>query len=135
MSSAPSSSLASLQVNNTVVPKKNKFLWSDDLCEFLSSLDNYNPTVPEAFTAYHLERSGVAVRDERICKLVSLAADKFISEIIHEAKQISILRQQAVKNQKRKLEMSETLEIDDLEGSLSQLRIYLRRKKNKLEDV
>lgn len=105
------------------------------MSDFLASLDSYTPTVPEALSAFHLQRSGAAVKDERICKLVSLAADKFISEIIHESKQMSVLRQQAVKNQKRKTEMQETLENDDLEGSLAHMRIYLRRKKTKTDDA
>lgn len=130
----PPTQASSGSTGNTA-QRKYRFLWSEELNEFLSSLDSYNPTVPEAFSAFHLQRSGVAVKDERICKLVSLAADKFISEIIHEAKQISVLRQQSVKNQKRKLEMSETLENDDLESSLAQMRIYLRRKKTKTEDL
>ncbi len=118
----------------TAVARKNRFLWSEDLCEFLSGLDNYAPTVPESLSAYYIERSGVAIIDDRIPKLVSLAADRFISEIVHEAKQISILRQNNVKNQKRRAEMSDTLENDDLEGSLAQMRIYLRRKKVKVDD-
>ena len=110
-------------------PKKNKFLWSEDLNDFLSAIDSYNPTVPDAVTTYYLEKSGLAVKDERISKLVSLAADKLLSEIIHEAKQESILRQQAVKSQKRRAEMDDTLELIDLERSLDKAKILLRRKK------
>ena len=69
------------------------------------------------------------VKDDRIAKLISLAADKFLADTIYEAKQISLLRQQGVKNQKRRQAMADTLEMEDLEGSLAQNRIYLRRRK------
>jgi transcription initiation factor TFIID subunit 10 len=115
-------------------PKKNKFLWSEDLNDFLAAVDAYTPTVPDAVSTYYLEKSGLAVKDSRIPKLVSLAADKLLSEIIHEAKQVSILRQQAVKSQKRRAEMDETLELTDLETSLAQYRILLKRKKARSDD-
>eukprot|EP00598_Pedospumella_elongata_P002872 CAMPEP_0184978576 /NCGR_PEP_ID=MMETSP1098-20130426/9033_1 /TAXON_ID=89044 /ORGANISM="Spumella elongata, Strain CCAP 955/1" /LENGTH=128 /DNA_ID=CAMNT_0027501733 /DNA_START=38 /DNA_END=424 /DNA_ORIENTATION=- len=114
--------------------KKNRFLWSEDLNDFLSAVDSYSATVPEAVSAFNLEKSGLAVKDPRISKLVSMAADKLLSEIIHEAKQISLLRQQSVRNQKRRAEMAETLELTDLEASLKNSKIFLRRKKARTED-
>jgi hypothetical protein len=108
--------------------------WGEELNEFLTALDAYNPTFPEATAAFHLEKSGLAVKDERIPKLVSLAADRLLSEIIHEAKQISILRQQSVRSQKRKLEMSETLEMVDVEASLVQSKVFLRGRRARTED-
>jgi transcription initiation factor TFIID subunit 10 len=110
-------------------PKKGKFLWSEDLNDFLAAVDSYNPTVPEAVSTYYLEKSGLAVKDERIAKIVSLAADKLLSEIIDEAKQVSVLRQQSVKSQKRRAEMDETLEMVDLETCLNQFKILLKRRK------
>lgn len=107
-------------------------LWSDGLCDFLSALDAYKPTLPDSVSKYYLENKGLAVEDDRISKFVSLAADKFMSEIIYEAKQISLLRQQAIRNPKRRQEMTETLEIEDLESSLAQMRVFLRRKKPKV---
>jgi transcription initiation factor TFIID subunit 10 len=120
--------------NTGQTAKKNRFIWSEDLCDFLSAVDSYQPTVPDALSAYYIEKSGVTIKDDRISKLVSLAADRFLSEVVNEAKQISILRQHSVKNVKRRTEMSETLENEDLEGSLAQMRVYLRRKKVKIED-
>lgn len=117
-----------------VTPKKNKFLWSEDLNDFLAAIDAYNPTVPDAVSTFYLEKSGLAVKDPRIAKLASLAADKLVSEIIHEAKQVSILRQQAVKSQKRRAEMDETLEHTDLEASLAQYKILLKRRKTRSDD-
>eukprot|EP00388_Colpodella_angusta_P035100 GDKK01034902.1.p1 GENE.GDKK01034902.1~~GDKK01034902.1.p1 ORF type:complete len:130 (-),score=22.91 GDKK01034902.1:176-565(-) len=114
--------------------KKNRFLWSEDLNDFLAAVDTYSATVPEAVSTFNLEKSGLAVKDPRIAKLVSMAADKLLSEIIHEAKQISLLRQQSVRNQKRRAEMAETLELADLEASLKNSKIFLRRKKGRTEE-
>jgi transcription initiation factor TFIID subunit 10 len=97
-------------------------------------LDSYSPTIPEALSNHYLERSGVECKDERILKLVSLAADKVLTEILYEAKQVSKLRQQAVKNNpKKRQEMNETLELEDVAGSLTQMRIYFRRKRPRNE--
>ena len=130
-SSAPSSSHIQSEAST---PKKSKFIWSEDLNDFLAAVDVYNPTVPESVSTFYLEKSGLAVKDPRISKLVSLATDKLLSEIIHEAKQVSILRQQAVKNQKRRAEMDDTLELTDLEASLAQSKILLKRKKLRGDD-
>lgn len=107
-------------------------LWSEELNDFLSALELYNSTFPDAVSKSLLERKGVSVEDDKISKFISLAADKFMSEVIYEAKQISILRQQSTRSLKRKAEMAETLELEDLEGSVAQMRIQLRRKKLKL---
>lgn len=120
-------------ISNTV--KNNKLIWSDELCDFLSAIDTYNPTMPEAVSKYYLEKSGVNIKDERIPKLVSLAADYLLTDIIHESKQISLLRQQSSKyNNKRKADMVDTLELVDLETVLTQATVYVGRKKNKNED-
>ena len=120
-------------ISNTV--KNNKLIWSDELCDFLSAIDTYNPTMPEAVSKYYLEKSGVNIKDERILKLVSLATDYLLTDIIHEAKQISLLRQQSSKySNKRKSDMIDTLELIDLETVLTQATVYIGRKKNKNED-
>lgn len=107
---------------------------SKEFSQFLGALEEYNPTFPENLTRYYMERAGFSVKDERILKLVSLAADKAMSQIIYEAKQVATLRQHGNKSAKRKSDRTnESFEIDDLEASLSQFRIYIRKKKRKTE--
>ena len=102
----------------------------EDLCDFYSALDVYTPTIPEAVTKYYMQRSGVMAADPRMIKLISLAADKFLSETIHEARQMSLLRKQGLKQAKRKTaDSSDVLEIEDLERCLAQQEIILKRKK------
>jgi hypothetical protein len=101
-----------------------------DLNDFLLSLDSYAPTYPENLIRFYLDRSGLEVKDDRITKLMSLAADKLLSEILYEAKQISTLRQQNSRGKKRKFsEVSDGIDIEDLQLSLLQLRIFVRRRK------
>jgi transcription initiation factor TFIID subunit 10 len=102
----------------------------EDLCDFYSALDVYTPTIPEAVTKYYMQKSGVTVTDPRMVKLISLAADKFLSETIHGTKQMSLLRNQGLKQAKRKTVDTEgLLEMEDLERCLAEQRIILKRKK------
>lgn len=126
--SLSSSALSSTSIKDKDSIDKN-LLWSKDLNDFLVALDSYTPTIPEAVVQYYMEKSGINVNDKKISKLLALSADKFLSETIHEAKQISLLRANAAKG-KRKVELSETLEMEDLERSLAQQNVFIRRKKN-----
>lgn len=102
-----------------------------ELNDFLTAVDAYNPTVPEALTQYYLERSGVDVKDDRIVKLVSLAADKLLTEILDNSIETRGLRQLSVKNPKKKEEMSKNLDIEDVAGGLTQMRVHFRGQKTK----
>lgn len=102
--------------------------------QFLSALTGYAPTFPESLTKYYMERAGFAVKDERVVKLVSLAADRVMSEIIYEAKQVANLKVQGARNAKRKADRAaDSLEVEDLEACLSQYRIFVRKKKRKTD--
>ena len=84
-----------------------------------------------------MHKSGIACIDPRMAKLVSLAADKFLSETIHEATQIGILRKQGLKttttSKRKAADTSDLLELEDLERYLSNQRINLKRSKKLLE--
>lgn len=85
----------------------DKRQWSAELNDFLESLDTYTPTIPESVVKYNLQKGGCRVIDPRILKMVGLATDKFVAEIIHESKEISKNRHSS---KKRKVE-STTLEM------------------------
>lgn len=102
--------------------------------QFLSALDDYSPTYPEALSTYYLQQAGFSVKDERIAKLVSLAADKVIANVLYEAKQISLVKQPArALSKKRSATAGETFEPEDLETALGQNQIFFRRKRKKGE--
>ncbi|EIE18848.1 hypothetical protein COCSUDRAFT_68050 [Coccomyxa subellipsoidea C-169] len=66
---------------------------STNLPEFLNSLEDFVPTIPDEFTEQSLERCGVDCNDKRIVRLVSLAAQRFVASALHDAKQVYSRRQ------------------------------------------
>lgn len=54
-------------------------VWSEELSDFLEGIDSYKSTVPEAVIKYYLQKGGATIFDERIVKVVAIAADKFLA--------------------------------------------------------
>ncbi|XP_038983856.1 transcription initiation factor TFIID subunit 10 isoform X1 [Phoenix dactylifera] len=57
------------------------------LTEFLASLMDYTPTIPDELVEHYLSRSGFHCPDLRLTRLVAVAAQKFISEVASDALQ------------------------------------------------
>jgi len=107
---------------------RDKSLWSNELNDFLISLDSYSPSIPEAVVKYYMEKAGGSIKDERIIKLVALATDKFLSETIYDAKQNAALKSSQAKNKKRNVtEIQELFDIDDLEKALALKQIHIKK--------
>nr|XP_018259363.1 uncharacterized protein I303_08291 [Kwoniella dejecticola CBS 10117]OBR81521.1 hypothetical protein I303_08291 [Kwoniella dejecticola CBS 10117] len=62
------------------------------LVDFLSMLDGYKPLIPEEVTEYYLQRSGFECSDPRLKRLLSLSAQKFISDLSRDAYHFAKLR-------------------------------------------
>ncbi|OCF56282.1 hypothetical protein L486_06223 [Kwoniella mangroviensis CBS 10435] len=62
------------------------------LVDFLKMLDGYKPLIPEEVTEYYLQRSGFECSDPRLKRLLSLSAQKFISDLSRDAYQFAKLR-------------------------------------------
>mmetsp|Transcript_31154 Transcript_31154/g.63191 ORF Transcript_31154/g.63191 Transcript_31154/m.63191 type:complete len:154 (-) Transcript_31154:322-783(-) len=56
-----------------------------DIVRFIEAVDDYTPTVPEAIIEQYLQLGGAQTDDDRVLKLVALATDKFIADIVHDA--------------------------------------------------
>ncbi|KAK1922723.1 transcription initiation factor TFIID 23-30kDa subunit-domain-containing protein [Papiliotrema laurentii] len=62
------------------------------LAEFLVMLDNYKPLIPDEVTEYYLQKSGFDCSDPRLKRLLSLSAQKFISDLSRDAFHFAKLR-------------------------------------------
>ncbi|WVQ93048.1 hypothetical protein IAU59_000112 [Kwoniella sp. CBS 9459] len=62
------------------------------LAEFLVMLDGYKPLIPEEITEYYLQRAGFECSDPRLKRLLSLSAQKFVSDLSRDAYHFAKLR-------------------------------------------
>ncbi|WCJ30460.1 Transcription initiation factor TFIID subunit 10 [Euphorbia peplus] len=91
------------------------------LTEFLSSLMDYTPTIPDELVEHYLAKSGFQCPDVRLIRLVAVATQKFVAEVASDALQQCKARQTTVVKDKRDKQQKEkrlTLTMDDLSKAL-----------------
>lgn len=97
------------------------------LSDFLLQLEDYTPTVPDAISEHYLHTAGFNTTDPRIVRLVSLAAQKFISEIANDALQHCKTRG-ANQNAKTKgKDRRYTLTMEDLTPAVAEYGIIVKK--------
>lgn len=99
------------------------------LIEFLSSLMDYTPTIPDELAEHYLTRSGFQCPDLRITRLVSIATQKFIAEIASDAFQLCKARQAGVSKEKRDKQQKDkrlVLTTEDLSMALREYGVNMK---------
>jgi len=98
------------------------------LSDFVVQLEDYTPTIPDSVTGYYLNRAGFEASDPRIVRLVSLAAQKFVSDIANDALQHCKMRAsgQSSKSKQGK-DKKFTLTMEDLSPALSEYGISVKK--------
>ncbi|KDP33473.1 hypothetical protein JCGZ_07044 [Jatropha curcas] len=91
------------------------------LTEFLSSLMDFTPTIPDELVEHYLAKSGFQCPDVRLIRLVAVATQKFVSEVAMDALQQCRARQTSVVKDKREKQQKDKrliLTMDDLSKAL-----------------
>ncbi|KDQ61555.1 hypothetical protein JAAARDRAFT_31010 [Jaapia argillacea MUCL 33604] len=106
------------------------------LAEFLLMLDDYEPLIPNEVTDYYLQRVGFECEDVRLKRLLSLAAQKFVSDIAADAYQHARIRTNATGGRARTNQLGPaaardktrtTLTMEDLSAALAEYGINSRK--------
>ncbi|XP_061845857.1 transcription initiation factor TFIID subunit 10 [Colius striatus] len=101
---------------------------STPLVDFLMQLEDYTPTIPDAVTGYYLNRAGFEASDPRIIRLISLAAQKFISDIANDALQHCKMKGTASGSSRNKSKDKKyTLTMEDLTPALAEYGINVKK--------
>ncbi|KAL8130667.1 hypothetical protein V2J09_019822 [Rumex salicifolius] len=99
------------------------------LSEFLASLMEYTPTIPDELVEHYLGKSGFQCPDVRLTRLVAVATQKFIAEVATDALQHCKARQSAVVKDKRDKQQKDKrliLSMEDLSKALREYGVNLK---------
>jgi len=109
---------------NDAVPISNQ----PPLSDFLMQLEDYTPTVPDAVVKHYLATSGFDTSDPRVLRLVSLAAQKFVSDVANDALQHCKMRNagQTMKNSKSK-DRKYVMTMEDLGHALGNQGVTVKK--------
>lgn len=97
------------------------------LSDFLQQLEDYIPTIPDAVTAFFLNSSGFDASDPRVLRLISLASQKFISDIANDALQHCKVRSSNQPSKTKGKDRRYTLTMEDLSPALAEYGITVRK--------
>ncbi|GAB4833079.1 Transcription initiation factor TFIID subunit 10 [Ancistrocladus abbreviatus] len=99
------------------------------LSEFLASLMDYTPTIPDELVEHYMAKSGFQSPDARLIRLVAVATQKFIAEVATDALQHCKARQSSVVKDKRDKQQKDKrliLTMEDLSKALREYGVNLK---------
>ncbi|EYU22038.1 hypothetical protein ABFS82_01G039000 [Erythranthe guttata] len=99
------------------------------LTEFLASLMDYTPTIPDELVEHYLAKSGFQCPDIRLTRLVAVATQKFIADVATDALQQCKARQSTIIKDKRDKQQKDKrliLTMEDLSKALSEYGVNVK---------
>ncbi|KAL8587362.1 Transcription initiation factor TFIID subunit 10 [Nucella lapillus] len=97
------------------------------LSDFVLQLEDYSSTIPDSVSGYYLRRSGFETADPRITRLISIAAQKFISDIANDALQHSKMKASGQSSKKQGKDKKFTLTMEDLTPAMAEYGINVKK--------
>ena len=97
------------------------------LAEFLAQLEDYTPTIPDAVTIHYMQKAGFESTDPKLVRLISLASQKFVSDIAHDALQHCKMRGSGQSSRKPRKDKRYTLTMEDLAPALTEYGIHVKK--------
>ncbi|XP_057799192.1 transcription initiation factor TFIID subunit 10 [Salvia miltiorrhiza] len=109
-------------------PKDGRHDDDTALTEFLASLMDYTPTIPDELVEHYLAKSGFQCPDTRLTRLVAVATQKFISDVATDALQQCKARPAVVKDKRDKQQKEKRLilTMEDLSKALREYGVNVK---------
>mmetsp|Transcript_2130 Transcript_2130/g.5403 ORF Transcript_2130/g.5403 Transcript_2130/m.5403 type:complete len:120 (+) Transcript_2130:50-409(+) len=102
----------------------------DGTLQLLQQLDEQPPLVPDELTQYLMRRSGQDCKDPKLVRLISLAAQRFIAEVVHDSLQLCKARLGSANKKQLKAagyRDKRVLTIEDLSKALKEFGVTVRQ--------
>ncbi|ESN94160.1 hypothetical protein HELRODRAFT_69115 [Helobdella robusta] len=96
---------------------------TESITNFVMQLDETPTIIPDVVTSSFLNSAGFEASDPRLVKLVSLAGQKFIAEIVNDALQHCRVKSSG-QNKKQSKDKKLTLTMEDLSPALADHGIH-----------
>ncbi|EGD82806.1 hypothetical protein PTSG_03455 [Salpingoeca rosetta] len=95
------------------------FVTEPELASLLSSIKHFVPLIPDEVVKQCLATAGVETDDENVIRLVSLAAQKFVSDVARDAYRYNQHRLNDAKKKTVVKDRENTLTMEDLSHALT----------------
>ncbi|XP_076451459.1 transcription initiation factor TFIID subunit 10-like [Babylonia areolata] len=125
--STNNSQIAGAQAGAPATQQQHEKLAGAPLSDFVLQLEDYSSTIPDSVTAYYLRRAGFETSDPRIIRLISLASQKFISDIANDALQHSKMKASGQSSKKQGKDKKLTLTMEDLTPAMAEYGINVKK--------